>query len=455
MPFIPPINSNGPNIKTMTEAVVSAEMAPLDQALERREKQLSHEHQSLLDTYQAIINLKNSALWLSNEALVNQQGNQQGGNAGRWHAESNAPDHLIVKVKGFPDAGTYQVKIQQLASPQILVSPPLTKDSFLPGSGNLHIALNGSSWTVNLLPDSPYSSIARSIQLNTRGKIRGTIISGLDGERLLLTGAEKGAEWRIQLTGKGAGEELANMMTEQRAPADALVAIDDVELRLPGNIAQSPIRGLSFDLMQADNNQLIAVNVSQDIEPMVAGMADFVENCNQLLSVSDPRDGQGRQINADAPSSLRNISVQLKKIMNPSKSHNHGIGNTPVNSLLDLGISTERNGNWSLNESLFRDQLEFAPNQVLTFLTDPGQPVMMIASHMKKLGDSNSSLTSRATYLSRSLQKLSEDQRKLDTKRQMFSDRTMREFIRMDQNMNRFNRTRDNIENAYKVGNQQ
>ena len=443
MPVISSINNSGPDIKAMVDAVVNAQMTPVEQSIKRQEEKLTHDQDTLYNVYQAVTSLEQSALWLANEAMQSNNSNM----GGRWLAHSSDPERLGVRVTGLPDPGTYQLRVNHLASPQVLVSPLLPKGAIIQGRGSLHIALNGSSWTINLLQDSSLTSIARTIQLNTRGKIRGTVISDLDGQRLLLTGAEKGADWRIRLSGKDAGAELATMMSEQRAPADALVTINDVQLRLPGNVAQQAIAGLSIDLKRADEEHLITIDVQQDIEPLVEGINTFLDNCNRLIQVSDPRDANGRQVNADTPASIRSISGRLRKLMSSSvEVSDHA--RTPIQGLTDLGISTERDGRWSVNPHKLRIQLQLHPYQVMDFLKDPQQPIMMIAAHMQNLSLGNNALQSRTTYLSRSLQRLAEEQVKLDDKRHQLTVRTMRNFVHMDQQMKRFDRTRENIANA-------
>ncbi|MBO9495289.1 flagellar filament capping protein FliD [Thalassotalea sp. G20_0] len=440
------------DMATVVDAVVNAEMAPSENALKRREEQLSREQDLMVSVYQAVHGLQHAARALVQEASINTShsngnGNGNGHGLGRWVAISSEPDRVGVSVRGRPDPGSYQLSVHQLASPQIMVSPPFAKETVFNDAGTLNLALNGGQWKVNIAANSTLTTIARSIQLATRGKVRATAINGKEGQQLLLTGAEKGADLRMTLSGTGAGAWLAGIMTEQVAPADALVSINGVTLYLPGNVNQPVINGLNLTLKQADPDRQLYIEVSQDVEALVSAMSDFVNHCNSLLKTSDPRDSRGQQIDAGAPASLRSISSQLRKLVNATPAETELNSSEQITSLLDLGVSTERSGLWSLDESWFRHQLNAMPYQVLQFLSDREKPVLALARKMDTLLSGNGPLLSRISYLSHDLQRLASDQYAMDTRRQLLHQRTNQQFLNMEQTVQRMNRNRDYVDN--------
>ena len=436
----------------VVDAVVDAELMPSEKALERREQQLAREQALMVSVYQVVNELHRSARSLVQEARVNGNGNDNGngnGNGhglGRWIAVSSDNDHLGVKVSGRPDPGNYQLTVHQLAQPQIMVSPPMEKGAILGESGTLHLALNGGQWKVNLFAHSTLSTIARSIQLNTQGKIRATVINSKEGQQLLLTGAEKGADLRMILSGTDSGARLAAMMTERVAPSDALVSLNGVELYLPGNVNQQVIHGLSVTLKQADPDRRLYIDVSQDVEGLVNAMAGFVSNCNSLLQTSDPRDDKGQQVNADTPAGLRGIGGQLRKLVNATPRNILSDSSEQINSMLDLGVNTGRNGLWSLDEAWFRHQLVAMPYPVLQFLSDYEMPVLAVAGKMETLMSGNGPLLSRASYLSKSMQRLATEQSTLEIRRNLLHSRINQQFLNMEQSMQRMDRNRSYVQ---------
>ena len=395
----------------------------------------------MVSVYQAVGQLQHSARALVQEAsLSSSNGNGNGRSPGRWVAVSSESDRVGVRVRGRPDPGSYQLSVHQLASPQIMASPPFARDTTFTETGTLDLALNGGHWKVNIVANSTLASIARAIQLGTQGKVRATVINGKEGQQLLLTGAEKGADLRMTLSGTGAGAHLVDSLSEQVAPADALITINGVTLYLPGNVNQPAINGLSLTLKQADPDRQLYIEVSQDVEALVSAMADFVNHCNSLLQTSDPRDSQGLQIDAGTPASLRGISSQLRKLVNATNSESSNSGQ--ITSLLDLGVSTERSGLWSLDETWFRHQLTAMPYQVLQFLSDRDKPVLSLAQKMDTLLSGSGPLLSRISYLSRDLQRLASEQHALETKRQFMHKRTNQQFLTMEQTVQRMNRNR-------------
>ncbi|WP_422447171.1 flagellar filament capping protein FliD [Endozoicomonas sp. ALB091] len=429
------------DLGTVVDAVVNADMAPSENALKRRENQLSREQDLMVSVYQAVSNLQHSARALVQEASLNSHHvNGNGHGLGRWVAVSSESDRVGVSVRGRPDPGSYQLSVHQLASPQIMTSPPFARDTAFKDAGTLDLALNGGHWTVNIVANSTLATIARSIQLSTQGKVRATVINGKAGQQLLLTGAEKGADLRMTLSGTGTGAYLADIMSEQVAPADALVSINGVTLSLPGNVNQSAINGLSLTLKQADPDRQLYIEVSQDVEALVSAMSEFVNHCNSLLQASDPRDNQGLQIDAGTPASLRGISSQLRKLVNATSADTELSSSEQITSLLDLGVSTERNGLWSLDEAWFRHQLNAMPYPVLQFLSDRDKPVLALAQKMDTLLSGSGPLISRISYLSRDLQRLASDQYALDMRRQLLHQRTNQQFLNMEQTVQRMNR---------------
>ncbi|WP_422491097.1 flagellar filament capping protein FliD [Endozoicomonas sp. ALE010] len=429
------------DLGTVVDAVVNADMAPSENALKRRENQLSREQDLMVSVYQAVSNLQHSARALVQEASLNSHHvNGNGHGLGRWVAVSSESDRVGVSVRGRPDPGSYQLSVHQLASPQIMTSPPFARDTAFKDAGTLDLALNGGHWTVNIVANSTLATIARSIQLSTQGKVRATVINGKAGQQLLLTGAEKGADLRMMLSGTGTGAYLADIMSEQVAPADALVSINGVTLSLPGNVNQPAINGLSLTLKQADPDRQLYIEVSQDVEALVSAMSEFVNHCNSLLQASDPRDNQGLQIDAGTPASLRGISSQLRKLVNATSADTELSSSEQITSLLDLGVSTERNGLWSLDEAWFRHQLNAMPYPVLQFLSDRDKPVLALAQKMDTLLSGSGPLISRISYLSRDLQRLASDQYALDMRRQLLHQRTNQQFLNMEQTVQRMNR---------------
>jgi len=430
----------------VVEAVVDAEMMPSEKALERREQQLVREQELMVSVYQVVNELQRSARSLVQEARVNGNGhgngngNGNGHSLGRWVASSSDDDYLGVKVSGRPDPGSYQLTVYQLAQPQIMVSPAMEKGATFGESGTLDLALNGGRWKVHLFAHGTLPTIARSIQRNTQGKIRATVINSKEGQQLLLTGAEKGADLRMTLDGKGSGARLAAMMTEQVAPSDALISLNGVDLYLPGNVNQQVIYGLSVTLKQADPDRRLYIDVSQDVEGLVSAMSGFVGNCNTLLQTSDPRDDKGRQMNADTPAALRGIGGQLRKLVNATPKNTVPDSSEQISSMLDLGVSTGRDGLWSLDEAWFRHQLVAMPYPVLQFLSDYEKPVLAVAGKMEALMSGNGPLLSRVSYLSRGMQQLASEQHAHKSKRAMVHSRTNQQFLDMEQSMQRMNR---------------
>ena len=435
----------------VVDAVVNAEMVPSEKALERREQQLVREQELMVSVYQVVNELQRSARSLVQEARVNGNGNSNGnGNGhglGRWVAVSSDNNHLDVKVSGRPDPGSYQLTVHQLAQPQIMVSPPMAKGVTFGESGTLDLVLNGGRWKVNLFAHGTLPTIARSIQLNTEGKIRATVINSKEGQQLLLTGAEKGADLRMTLNGTGSGARLAAMMTEQVAPSDALISLNGVELYLPGNVNQQVIHGLAVTLKQADPDRRLYIDVSQDVEGLVGAMAGFVSNCNALLQTSEPRDDKGHLVSADLPTALRGIGSQLRKLVNATPKKNTPDSSEKIHSMLDLGVSTLRNGLWSLDEAWFRHQLVAMPYPVLQFLSDRDKPVLTVAGKMEALMSGNGPILSRVSYLSRNMQQLASDQHVQQSKREMIHSRTNQQFLNMEQSMQRMNRNWSYVQN--------
>ena len=100
-------------------------------------------------------------------------------------------------------AGNYSFAVQNLATPSILTSQPVTSASAVVGTGTLQISVGGRSTSVTIdSSDNTLAGIAAAINAapNNPG-VSASIITATDGSRLVLSGTATGAANAITVIG--------------------------------------------------------------------------------------------------------------------------------------------------------------------------------------------------------------------------------------------------------------
>jgi flagellar hook-associated protein 2 len=287
-------------------------------------------------------------------------------------------------------AGTYQVKVNGLASAHALASQAFSANEAI-GTGTLTIrvgSVNGNTFT----PAANSSAIPITITEtnNTLADIRNAInaakvgvtasvVTDNAGSRLTLLASETGIANTIFVDVDDAsdGSDTNNQglsrlsfdptislpsgdatgsgrqMLETRAPVDATFEVNGLTLTSSSNKATAAIGGVTLDLKKASADAVTTVNVERDTQAIRGSIDSFIKAYNDVdkvmrdVSAYDPVNRKAGVLNGD--STVRSIRSQLRALLGAQMSASGG----DFTTLSAAGIEIGKDGSLSLSTARF------------------------------------------------------------------------------------------------------
>ena len=296
-------------------------------------------------------------------------------------------DDTIATISGTSDSleGSYDLVVKQLATASKLTGGVVsksdgttkisTKDA-LGYSGKLTItnaSADGSeSKTIELdikATDS-LKDIANAINnakdpsdsTGTKGAgLKATIVNN----QLVVSSEEMGD--RTLTIGGDLKDSLGFSNSQATKGQNAKFTLDGIEMERNTNTPTDVVDGVTFTLKKADPTKTITLGLTNDTDKELSAVKDFVSQYNSVMSflsekmdVGDPSKSDNTTGALAGDSTLISLQSKLQSTVLGGKSVD-GI------SASTLGLSVDRNGTLSLDETKFKAQLAKNPNAVKDF----------------------------------------------------------------------------------------
>ncbi len=392
---------SGMDINGLVSQLVAAERQPVESRLNRREA-------ALQTRISAIGNFK-SALSTFQSALSGLR------NASTFESSAKATvtnDKLLTASasKGAP-VGSYSVKAEQLAQAQRLATSADHRFKNLTdvvGTGTLTFQFGtyggtagNPTFTAN--PDQSVKTLTIDASNNTlsgvmkaindaKVGVQASIVNDGGGYRLVLGSTATGSANSLKITaadGDGNHTDLAGLsllahdptlatagsgknMIQTMAGLDARAIIDGLTVTSASNTLKEAIPGVTLDLKGTDS-AATTLSVAQDNGAISNGVQSFVKAFNELASTVKSLtsyNAETKQAGAlQGDFSVRSIFGQLRGELNKIVS-----GASPqLDSLADLGITTERDGTLKLDSSKLQKAIAVDPQGVAGLFARAGR----------------------------------------------------------------------------------
>ncbi|SDI03943.1 flagellar filament capping protein FliD [Propionivibrio dicarboxylicus] len=265
-------------------------------------------------------------------------------------------------------AGTYSLEVDQLATNHKLKSSASIDTS---SGGTLTIQLGStasgsfveksgtSAVSVNVAANASLSDIASSINSANAG-VTATVISGSDGNHLVVTSSESGETNQIKIdsTISGLGFDPDNTsssenMSQVTAAQNAIVKIDGITIaNTTSNTITDAVTGVTLTLKgttgSGSTTQLTVANDSSGLETKAKAFVDAYNSARSTLKTLSQYDSTGSStgvLNGD--STVATALNQLRSLLSTSPS---GVSSS-YQYLSQLGISSSNDGTLSLDTS--------------------------------------------------------------------------------------------------------
>lgn len=297
-------------------------------------------------------------------------------------------DDASATVSGTADSmeGSYDLIITQLATSSKITGGVVskadgttkisTKDA-LGYSGKLTItngATDGSDTALTVEIDvkatDSLKDIANAINnakdpsdsTGTKGAgLKATIVNN----QLVITSEEMGN--RTLTIGGNLKDSLGFKDSKTKPGQSAEFTLDGIPMKRNSNNPTDVVDGVTFNFKKADASKPITLSLTNDTDKELSAVKDFVSQYNSVMSflsekmdVGDPSKSDNKTGALAGDSTLISLQSKLQSTVLSGKSVNGVSAST-------LGLSVDRNGTLSLDETKFKAQLAKNPNAVKDF----------------------------------------------------------------------------------------
>ncbi|KGK81802.1 MULTISPECIES: flagellar filament capping protein FliD [Pseudomonadaceae] len=328
--------------------------------------------------------------------------------------------------------GSYQFYVEQLASKQQVAVQGLTEGSL---SGTL--TLNAQTFDL-----SSYATLDEAAKaVNDAGLgVQATLVRSNGQVNLVLTGEESGAAnaFTFGLTG-GATSTTLSTAQDARIRMGGSFGSGGIELTSASNTFDNVIDGVSLTVSKVHNasDAALTLTVGQDKSATKAQAQSFIDAFNTLMSSLDGLTASGSESSERGPlagdASVRSIEGRLNALL---RTDFGGV------SLIDFGISSDRNGKLTLDATRFEAAVAAKPEAFEALFTGKDQMLDSIDKTVASFTSSaNGMLKNRMETLDLNLRRIDDQFDKLQQRYDSYYSRYLKQFTTMMQTMQSMEQT--------------
>ena len=421
---------SGLDLESMVTQLVQAERQGPIQRINRVEARANQENKAFDAVNSSMSALQNAAKALEDAV------------AGRA-MKAVVPEGAAFSITAGASAAesTFDVEVEAIAGAQKLRSTALDAETSL-GNGTLTLSLGGESFDVAVAAgEGTPAEIARAI--NDAGDnpgIRASVINGSNGAYLVLAAEETGAANTMTVTASGGdgglaalqytGDPVTDGLEQIAAARDAVIHVDGVQLNSATNSFVDVLDGVSIDVSSAAPGETVSATVTRDDDALAGAVAAFVKayNDSRELMAGQPRynpeSGSAGPLQGDA--AARGLTSALRDMRNVT-----GAEGSELQSLVQLGISSDTSGKLSFDRSAFDTALADDPEGVAALLGGQGLAGRADSRLSGYLG-SDGLIASRKEALDSRLERASSDREALDRRLEQVERRLRSQFAALD-----------------------
>ena len=471
---------SGLDVEAIVTALVDADVAPKNNSLDRREIKLTAELSAVGSLKSSLSALDTAIKGLSDGTDFDQ-------------LSIDAPSEVSVTQTGAPASGRYSISVSSLATSQVLASPGFSAASTVVGTGTLTLKVGSPSYssgssgaysafaaddtkTVTITIDSSnntLSGIRDAVNASSAGVTASLVVDGTQ-TRLLFTADDSGAATALSISTddddgndtntSGLSQLAYNMdsgsftgnLSEARSSQDASFSLNGLALTNSSNNIAGLIDGLDFNLKKVTSGTetILIQKDSAAIEAKVKGFVDaynaYQTNLSALMDYTD----EAGALAGD--STARRIQSAVRGATTGQLSLS---GNT-FSALSDMGITSDRYGQLSLNSTEFQaalssnadDLKEFFAGATTTSNLSDNTDSTGLTDNLRTIIDTYANavtgmLVVRETRIGDSLADIADDRLEVMERMTSLEERYTKQFTAMDTLVGQLQGTSDFLTN--------
>ncbi|WP_431821067.1 flagellar filament capping protein FliD [Burkholderia sp. F1] len=314
-------------------------------------------------------------------------------------------------------AGSYQVNVSQFASANKLTSAGLTSSDTI-SSGSLSITYGSNpAFNVNVSAGAALSDIATSINSASGNPgVTASVITGSDGQHLVLQSNQTGAANAIAITGTGVNSKLTSGYATTTPAADAKLTIDGTPVTSASNSVSGALTGVTLNLAPGTLalNTPQTITLSQDTSAMTTAInnfanayTSFVTTAKQLSSY-DPTSSNAGPLLGD--SMLNSIQNTLATALSSGVTTG---GNTY--SLASIGINLNADGSLKVDTATLTTALASNSSAVSAIFNTTNGIGQTLSSTITNYTKTNGLIDQRTKAINADVTNLTNQQTQLST----------------------------------------
>ena len=271
-------------------------------------------------------------------------------------ASSNEEDFMTVSAGSDAAAGTYEIKILEMAKAQKTISQGYDDINASMGTGIVSFNVGGEAIDLNLTGYTSLESLKNLINNDVDGVSAAIINDGSDSGnyRLVLSSEEAGSDNTFTLDVSGLSGGTTPLFTNDQEASDARISIDNTEVIMGSNSSDEVISGLTLNLHKitdVDTDQVITIKVEVDSEGISEKVKTFVDKYNDLFAFIEKEGGTEGDLKGNP--TLRSVARRMENLS--VSSLDEGLGS--ITSFHQVGISRGDGRQLKWDESKFKEAL--------------------------------------------------------------------------------------------------
>jgi len=330
-------------------------------SIERSSANAVSKKQQNLNTQKSIVGSMSSAV----AALATAVKGLDLASEGRPLAATSSDAKVSVASSSSATAGLHDLRVKQLATSRVVQSEPFTSrdTAGVVGDGGVDITIGATTKSVTWTATDSLDAIAAKINAADAGVAASIVdVTGTGSFRLIVNAKASGTAAAPTFTDTGTGTlGLSNPANEKVIAQNALVTINGIDISRPTNVITDALSGITLTLNSIhktdDPSNRTTVSLDQkSLTDKVKAVVSAYNSVNSALHVQLDYTGTTKGANTlFGDSTLRQLQSQLASVMSSS----YG-GST----LSDLGLSRDRSGLMTLDESKLASAVTANPDAV-------------------------------------------------------------------------------------------
>ncbi len=437
----------GLDINSLVSSLVSAQSAPKTAQLDRLK--------SSTDTSISAFGQLKSALEAFTASL---KGINSASAFGGLKASSGNESIATVTASNDAVAGTYQLKVSQLASASRASSAVIDNgQTFSAGTLNISIG-DDEPMSVEIAEGATLEDVRQAINTQLKDKgITANIMSNpgnpQEGSRLVLSSATTGAGNDIRIAGMGGNLAALNIDDTQGTyltrAANAEFELDGVQLSSASNTIDGAVSGLTFELLKVtpEGEAATTIGVSANKEGLTESLQAFVDAYNKLVTVTNnlTKVTTSEGSTSTSSSALTGNSI-VRSLTNTLRGElNKVVEGAGVQSLYDLGISTTRSGTLEIDKTRLSQALEQNGDALAGFFTGKEGLLSRLENQVNEYTKYGGIIQTQTTTLNNTLSDISKQRDDLALRMSALETSLFAKFNAMDSLVYQLNSTGNSL----------